>query len=511
MRMEQRRIMTKIEKFYKLLFVLPLIIVACTDDTEYITEYVTVPTGNVLIANTPDTTIINTRDIVVGADTCDNDEVYEMSSMVMNEKGRVIERTLNCIVMGCFGLNESKTVVDNSSNARNVTVINRGKITIHTKGLVEKYGSTIQTPSDTSKPYTYLRVSVMYGGKGCNLINEGTIDVYFDHDPKSKITVYVIGMNATGYSSEMSNKGRIYFHGTGSEATRMRCMATFGDSLTAKNSGIMSAEVDMAEDTRMITTGGTRCNVINDGIMSVKVPGRCYAMTRYGDSNIINNGTIEMTSTDVPTGMGYTSRVEADNQHCCALYDPLQATRTGMPPLINRGTITIAVNHPTDEGEPYMQGYAMLCDLMSPKAEKLEVEVINDGIINVSQSAPNRHNVAEVGFVGREVSKSGACTVKMGRWRTALRNFADMRDLFLCKGVNMNFSGGELLLYKGGSYILGSEYSISPKALLYDAGNGDYRYEYSGYESMKVAEYGNNNATFVWNKDAMTAKFTSNQ
>jgi len=503
--------MTKTKKYYRLLFLLPFAIMACTDDTEYITEYVTAPTQNVLITNTSDTTIVNTKDLVVGADTCDNDEVYEMSSTVLNEKGKVVERTLNCIIMGGFCLNDSKTVVNNSSNAQNVTVINRGHIIVHTKGLVEKYGSIVQTPTDMSKPYTYLRVSVMYGGKGCNLINEGTIDVYFDHNPKSQITIYVIGMNATGYNSEMNNKGGIYFHGTGSESTRMRGMATFGDSLTAKNSGVMSAEVDMAEDSRLITTGGTRCNIINDGVMKVKVPGRCYAMTRYGDSNIINNGTIEMTSTDVPSGMGYKSRVDAANQHCCAFYDPLQATRTGMPPMINRGTISIAVNHPTDEAESYTQAYAMICDLMSAKAENLGVEIINDGIINVSQSAPKRHDVAEVGFIGREASKSGACTIKMGRWRTSLRNFADTRDLFLCKGVNMNFSGGELQLYRSGSYILGSEYSISPEALLYDAGGGDYRFEYSGYDNMKVSEYGNNNATFVWNQDEMTAKFISNQ
>lgn len=501
------------KKHIKILFsaiVTIFTVIACTDDTEYITEYVTVPSKNVLVTNTSDTTIVNTSDIVVGADTCDNDEVYEMSSTVMNEKGRVVERTLNCIVMGGFSLNESKTVVNNSANAKNVTIINRGHIIIHTKGLVEKYGSIVQTPSDTSKPYTYLRVSAMYGGKGCELINEGVIDVYFDHNPKSQITVYVIGMNATGYNSEMNNKGEINFHGNGSVSTRMRGMATFGDSLTAINSGKMTANVDMAEDTRMITTGGTRCNIINDGIMSVKVPGRCYAMTRYGDSNIINNGTITMTSADVPSGMGYTSKVEAENQHCCALYDPLQASRTGMPPMINRGTINIAIDHATDEAEPNMQGYAMMFDLMSPKAEKLEATIINDGIINVSQKAPNRHDVAEVGFIGREASKSGACTIKMGRWRTSLRNFADTRDLFLCKGINMDFSGGNLQLYRSGSYILGSEYSIAPEALLYDAGNGDYRYEYSGYSNMNVSEYGSNDATFVWNKEAMTAKFVNN-
>ena len=149
---------------------------------------------------------------------------------------------------------------------------------MHTKDLVERYIDQVQTPDDKTLPYTYLRVLVMYAGENSTVVNEGTINIYYDHDPSVAATIYVMALVA-GEGSSIINNGEIHFYGT------------------------MTAEVDMASDSRMITTGGTKSNVINNGTMQMRMPGNILCLTRYGDTNLINNNVIEVTSVNMPKSM----------------------------------------------------------------------------------------------------------------------------------------------------------------------------------------------------------------
>lgn len=123
----------------------------------------------------------------------------------------------------------------------------------------------------------------------------------------------------------------------------------------------MTAELDMCEDARMITTGGTKSNVINDGTMQMRLPGYILCMTRYEDSNLINNGVVDLTMVDLPEG--YTAVGNAENPVVCAMYDPLSGGRTQMPSLVNRGRISIAIEG-SERSNSVSQGYGMYCDLM---------------------------------------------------------------------------------------------------------------------------------------------------
>ena len=261
----------------------------------------------------------------------------------------------------------------------------------------------------------------------------------------------------------------------------------------------------MSEDARMITTGGTNSNVINNGVMKMRMPGKILCMTRYGDSNLINNNTIDITSTDMPEG--YESIVGDEDHIVCGLYEPLQASRTGMPSLLNRGTIHIAIEG-SERSEPLTQGYGMFCDLMAPKAEQLEVNIVNDGLITLEQSGPVRFNMAEAGFVAREVAQSGACNIHLGRWQTALRDFARTQDLFLAKGARMNFSGAQLLLLKGDDYQDGTAYSVAPEDLMYNAGGETFRYEYSSYDNL-VIKSADSSYEVDWDREAMKVSFVN--
>ena len=337
------------------------------------------------------------------------------------------------------------------------------------------------------------------------VVNEGTINIWFDHDPDLVQTVYAMAL-VGGEGSTLVNNGEINFYGNGSVATRLRGMGTFGSNISAVNNGTMAAELDMCEDARMITTGGDRSNVINNGIMRMRTPGKMLCMTRYGDSNLINNNLIELTMVDMPEG--YTSIVGEEDRIVCALYEPLQASRVGMPSLVNRGIIRVAIEG-TAASDPASQGYGMFCDLMGAAAESLDVNVINDGEITLQQSGPIRFNMAEAGFVARSLASAGACSIKMGRWRTTLRDFATTHDLFLAKGAKMDFSGGELLLVKGGGYADGTPYSVAPEALMYDAGEGTFRYEYNGYRGMDIKAADESATMLQWDRELRTAALSA--
>ena len=456
----------------------------------------------ILITDESGATVVNTKDIVVGES--EEDIVFEMTSTLLTTSGRVTETTLNYCAMGAtaFTTNPESGMakVDSTQKVTNVTLINRGTITVHTKDLVERYKDLIQTPDNLELPYTYLRILVMYAGENSTVINEGTIDVYFDHDPSTTATIYVMGMIA-GENSSLINNGEIRFHGTGSVATRLRSIATFGNQISAFNNGTMTAELDICEDARMITTGGTKSNIINDGVMRMRMPGSVLCMTRYGDSNLINNNLIDLTLVDLPEG--YTAVGNGEHPAVCAMYEPLSGMRTQMPSMVNRGTIHIAIEG-SERSNPASQGYGIYCDLMGTGGGNYQVNIINDGNIQVTQSGPIRFNMAEAGFITQPKTPKEACNITLGRWKTTLRDFSQTRDLFLAKGVNIDLGGGELFLSRDDDYIDGTAYSVAPEALVYDAGNGMFRYEYSGYEGLKFTAADDDADTLVWDKENKT-------
>lgn len=485
------------KKFIGLWFwgILLFAISSCSEDEE--PAFVPEEEEEILITGESGATVVNTKDIVLGVS--EDDVVFEMTSTILTTSGRVTETTLNCCAMAGINFtdNGGMLAMDTLNMVEDVVLINRGTITIHTKDLVERYKDQIQTPDDPERPYTYLRLLAMFAGTNSTIINEGVINVYFDHDPSVTSTIYVMGMNGGGNSS-MINNGEIHFYGNGSVATRLRGMATFGNSISAFNNGVMTAELDICEDARMITTGGTKSNVINDGTMQMRLPGYILCMTRYGDSNLINNGVVDLTMVDLPEG--YTAVGNAENPVVCAMYDPLSGGRTQMPSLVNRGSISIAIEG-SERSNSVSQGYGMYCDLMGAGGGDLQVNVINDGSIKVSQSGPVDFRMAEAGFITRPAVREETCCIKLGRWNTTLRDFSQTQDLFYGQGVNMDFGGGELLLKKGEDYVDGTSYSVAPEALLYNGGRTMFRYEYSGYENFEIKAADESNVNLTWDKE----------
>ncbi|MBR4809982.1 MAG: hypothetical protein IK031_06860 [Bacteroidales bacterium] len=439
-------------------------------------------------------TLVNTGTIALGS--VDTDVVFDMFSTILTPEGRYEEHTLNSCALAACALKDGAQ--DPDRPVTNVTLINKGTITVHTRDLVEKYKDQIQDPDHPDRKFKYLRFIGLYAGNNCTLINDGVINVYFDHDPAVAATIYMIGMVA-GDGSNIVNNGEINFHGEGTMATRMRGVATFANNISIQNHGVISADVKVSDDSRGITTGGTASEVYNDGTISMRLAGTIFCITRYGDTKITNAGTIEVTSTSYPEDK--LASTAGTTKLVCALYDPLTPTRTGMPPMINKGIIRVNLDD-SAPSDPERAVFGMLMDMQSPAAEKLNVKIVNEGSIYVNN--PGGYDMAEAGFWGKPATVTGAATITMGTWKTRLRDFSQTRDLFLAKGVNMDFSQGSLLLEADSKYSYGTSYSIAPEAIMFDAGAGTYRYEHSGYEQMTVAS-ADPALTLLWDRDNKTA------
>lgn len=447
--------------------------------------------GEILWTETSGTTITNTKHIVIG--DMQDDMTYVRKSTILSSAGKTIEVMLECPAMSAIPLLDGYE--DTLRKVTDVTLINKGTITVHTKNIVEHFKDQVRTTDDPDRPYYYLRLIGLFGGENSTLINEGLIDVYFDHDKDTPFTVYCFAMIG-GEGSEIINKGTIRFHGNGSPRTRLRCVGTFGDNVKATNQGTMEAEVEMVEDSRMITSGGSYSTFINDGIMRMRQPGKMMGITRYGDNVVVNNNLIEMTSVDDPSWA--KTVLDPEDHFICALYEPLNPTHQEMPELVNNGTIKMKIEGSANT-HPRTQAYGLFFDAMGP-AHKV-VDVVNTGNIYVSQTGPQNFNIAEVGLVTRDnMMAITSASIRVIKWNTELRDFSKTKDLFLAKGANVDFTGAKILLEKADGYVDRTSYSVAPEALINMVSNCNY----SGYDDISFQAADGEHLNINWDKDSKT-------
>ena len=409
-----------------------------------------------IITSEDGSTIINTNVIEVGNE--ETDIVFDKITRIMSiEAGKYDEHTLNCVGMAAINLNgEDMKEQDMSNLVKDATIINKGTINVHTKDYVAKYEKMIQDPENKDRKFKYLRVLAMYGGANNMVINEGTINVYFDHDPNTKITIYVIAMTGMD-GTTVINRGHINFYGNGSVSTRMRGAATFESNMTIINENTITADVDIAEDTRMITAGGSNMNIVNNGLMQASCPGTLFGMTRFGDNNLINNGTIKLYSKCTPDG--YDNIVSVPMRCVAGLYDQIQDDRTGITsPILNRGEIdiTLAGVNPADSCRTAGGIYVMAAAKELPY--EYHDEVRNEGTIKVIDEGGPGNKSGEGYFW--TVMPQYPIYVNVDQWNTTLRDFRK-EPLFYASGCILNLNMANICLSKADGYKEGTEYSAA--------------------------------------------------
>lgn len=460
------------------------------------------PASGQLNTGVSGTTITNTGKIVIGLK--DDDVIYSRTASVLKAMGWMPRLVYDCAGMNDVPYLEGKNEVDTLRSVEDVTLVNKGVIEIHTKKIVELYEKQTYNPEaeteDDANPIEYLRVfGLCSTGKNCTVINEGTIEVWFDHDPNTPIWVYGFAM-AGGEGSQIINKGTISFRGNGSRRTRMRGIAITGQGASAINAGTMDIDVAMAEDSRMITCGENLCTIVNEGEMKGRVPGSLFGMTHYGTNTILNRGTINLTSIPVPQGQ--TSILEEDLNVVCAFYNVYNQTRKTIPPMTNEGTVNICIEG--DESTPESwQGYGMFYDLVG--GNRTEAGLINNGTIRVAQSGPKHFDMGEAGFRCRAFAAANfACKVQLGHWRTEFRDFSKTKDLFVAKGMEMNFANGIIELVKPADYQDGTSYSIAPESLIYEASNGTTICKWSSYDLLTFQPADPEHVSMDWDRVKQT-------
>ncbi len=452
-----------------------------------------------ILTNRSGETIINRDDILIGAA---DSFVFRRESKIIVVGKQKKDTTLDFTALGTVTIDMSGDfpTADTSAPVKGASVINEGHIEVHTKDLLEKYKDQIQDPENPDRPYKYLRIVVMNAGPNGQVVNKGRIDVFFDHDKNNKSTIYVTAMSG-GKGSTVLNYGTIAFHGEGSVNTRMRGMATFGDNVTCINYGKMSVDVGCLDDARLITTGGTRCNVVNDGMMDMKGPGRVIGMTRYGDSNLINNGTISVFSFDYPIESGIKKLTAG-----CAMFEPLNENRGNIAsPMLNRGTINLR-NESTEFTADDKLLLGMYIDIASSVASDLKPFIINEGRINIEEIGPKKIHAAEAGFIFNqwaEVAEDTLCSVTVGRWKTEFRDLAGTHNLFIGEGVRVNYGATELILTKNPGEDDSGEVSVAPEDIFFCL-NTERRYEIENYDAITICAEDFNKYDIVLNTDKRT-------
>ena len=330
-------------------------------------------------------TIVNDKHIVVGM-SADDFCYKQLSSILGHGTGAIKAYTVDCTALASINL--VGDTHDPAGRTDSVTIVNRGVIELHTKYLVERYRDSIQTPSHPERPYLYLRVNgIVAMGEHCTIVNEGLIDVCFDHDPDIDFTVYSFALQVSDRSSVV-NQGQIRFSGPGSATTRMRGIGTMGNYVKAVNEGTITMDVGVAEDSRMITTGGMYNEIINLGTMRGRATGCLLGMTRFGDSTMENRGTISLTSVRTPQDIELPLR-PAD-RHVCGLYDFISRQRKDISPMVNHGDINICIESADVDSQI---GCGIMEDVVG--ANVVKMDIINDGRICLTKSAPG-YDMAEV-------------------------------------------------------------------------------------------------------------------
>lgn len=408
--------------------------------------------GKQVLVDKPHVTVVNDKHIVIGLD--DKDKVSVRKTLGLTLSGFKEKKVIDCYAMSAIALNGNEQ--DTLRSADDITLVNNGVIEIHTKGFVERFKDQMSIPGMKEGEFEYIRlIALCSTGKRNTLINEGTIEIHLDHDPSTPFTIYCCGM-ASNHGGTFINRGTITFKGKGSARMRLRGIGTQGTHASSLNSGTITMDAEIAEDCRMITTAGDSCNIANDGIMRGRTSGTLMGLTRYGASNIVNNGVIDLTWHSLPEGFNWI--VDPTLSRVTGFYESVHKERTLVStPLMNKGTVNVRIE--ADERTPqFFEGYGMTVHQVAPNNQK--INILNLGSISVSQTGPRRP-MAEAGIIVEDKAAAEPCEVVVGQWYTNIRDFGKDDKLFVTRNGNLNLKSATLCLMRPNGYVDGTACSVA--------------------------------------------------
>jgi hypothetical protein len=108
--------------------------------------------------------------------------------------------------------------------------------------------------------------------------------------------------------------------------------------------------------------------------------------------------------------------------------------------MVNRGRIKIHLDGSEKSGENAVAFGYYLMQIGPAKQESPDHTLYNEGTIEVTQSGPVHYITAEVG-VNIQSPGDNLFNVKIGNWNTKKRDFAQTKDLFVCRSAVFDLGG----------------------------------------------------------------------
>ncbi|MCR4754801.1 MAG: hypothetical protein K5868_04625 [Lachnospiraceae bacterium] len=378
--------------------------------------------------------LVNKKHIIVGkpSKTCVIDIQEIGAEAAKGMSGR------NIAIYGMAAVVDSENDPSVVHLAENATLINEGIIEIYLNEMVEAYKDQIkENKDDTSKLYNFIRCYAMGAGKNSLLINEGIIRLHIDQEDE-EAPVYVLTMSG-GEKSTVINNGTIELTGKGTFASQLRAMTVHANDPTIVNNGIIKVDVAESSTVRVLATTKLGGSISNFGEIDVTSSGKIMTIGRMADTHVLNAGkmNIDFKAHFVEQKVSFLYQ---SDPLACAIYEhcPPGLKITHIPPVVNTGEINIHL-----EGSEASTDRAVAFGIyteMIPGGEHTQVHRYeNPGTIKLTTSGPYKLVTAELGC-NYQCPKDLPYAIKIGKWHTSARDFANTKDLILCKSGNVDLS-----------------------------------------------------------------------
>lgn len=359
---------------------------------------------------------------------------------IPNQPGVVVK---NIAVCAMAALEDNPEQPGSKMLASHATLINRGVIDIHFSKIYALYKerkTQSENPDDTNNDT--VRCYAMVAGTDSLLINEGTINVYMDQEIDAQVSLYGCAMWANARSM-MLNRGSIHFIGDGSWQSYIRGVGSMDSHLQIINDGEITVDLKRAYQTRILHTAGQFGSLTNNGVIRVRTSGRIMVLGCLAGTRMMNNGEIYITSlaTFLENKVSYHYQFDP---LATAMYEHFLPNNLPTCPAVNRGTIKVHLVG-TELSGPNPVAFGFYCHQVGTNGETPVHRMENEGIIEVTQEGPVHYDTAEVGVNIQSVGDYPV-TVKIGRWKTKVRDFSSTHDLFMSRSAKFDLTGMDLQL-----------------------------------------------------------------
>lgn len=343
----------------------------------------------------------------------------------------------NIALCGLAALEDNPSQPGNKKLADNATLINRGTIDIHFKDIYKFY---IDRKTKNGNPHDVefdtVRCYAMAAGDNSLLINEGTINVFFDQDIDAEVSLYGCAIWAN-VKSLMINRGTINFIGNGSWQSYIRGIGSMASNLQVINEGGVNVDLKRAYQTRILHTAGIGGSLTNNGKIHIETGGRIMVLGALAGTRMTNNGDIDVISHSTYLKNRVSYHYQFDPL-ATAYYEHFLPNEAPTCPMLNRGNIKIHLIGTEASGKNAVAFGFYLMQIGESKSSPVHL-LENEGSVEVTQEGPIHYTTAEVGV---NIQSPGNCAfnIKIGRWNTPLRDFAQTKDLFVCRSANFDLS-----------------------------------------------------------------------